>query len=136
MHKLSVIPATILILRAHFDRLAGRLGNAKEKVERIKFRYPDVLEFIDAYHGFLLINERKIDAAEELFRKNINSLPNLKNDNQRYIELFCRYFLYARDGDFDWEILLSEAHELRPDSLTKRILILPTKDQVTSSLNA
>lgn len=134
MSSLSSIPATASLLLVYFDRRAGRLQKAKARIDRIKTKYPQVFEFLDAYHGFILINERDIEGALKLFDSNIRSLPEKKDENQRYIELFCRYFLDAGSEDFGWEQIISEAHQLKPDALTKIMLTLPTKDQVISSI--
>ena len=61
MKNLAVIPAVIALLRAYFDRQAGRGAKAKVKIERIQERYPDMFEFLDAYYGFILITERNVE---------------------------------------------------------------------------
>ncbi len=113
MKNLSVIPATIALMRAHFNRTAGKIAKAKVMVEGIQMRYPKTFEFLDAYYGFLLISERDIENASKFFDTNLKNLPENKNDNQKYIELYCKYFLGAGEENFDWEWIISEADQLK-----------------------
>ena len=131
---LAVVPATAMLLRAHFDRLAGRVASAKVRVQKIQAKYPGVFDFLDAFHGFLLISEGDIETALKHFRANMEMLPSEKNDDQRYIELYCRYFLEAGEQNFDWESIILEADRLKPDAFTKKMLVLPTKEQMISAL--
>lgn len=146
MKNLTAIPAVITLLRAYFDRQAGRTAKAKARIEEIQVKYPNMFEFLDAYYGFILITERgdentenyfhSIESAERYFSSNINRLPAEKDDNQRYIELYCQLFLGARKEEFDWGSIIYEAHQLKPDDLTKMFLVMPTRDPVSSSLSA
>lgn len=122
MKRLAVIPGTIALLRAHFDRGAGRVEKAKTRVHEIRLKYLDMFEFLDAFYGFLLIIEGDRKAALRYFDANLRRLPAEKNDNQRYIELYCLYFLGASKENFDWEPIISEAHQLKPDGLIKEML--------------
>ena len=131
--NLAVIPAVVALMRAYFDRQAGRISKAKSRIEAIQMQYPDMFEFLDAYYGFLLINERDIEGAHKSFNANLTKLPDKKGDNQRYIELYCRYFIDAGKEDFDWEAIVTEAERLKPDSLTKRLLVLPSKQRLLNS---
>ena len=117
-------------MRAHFDRNAGNIPRAKTRVQKIQIEYPEEFEFLDAFYGYLLITERNIEEAERHFLANVQSLPVVKNNDQQYVELYCRYFLEASREDFDWRSLVSEAESLKPQSLYKRILPLPTKEQM------
>ena len=146
MKKWAVIAAAVALLRAHFDRHGGRIKKAKARVEKIQAKYPDMFEFLDAYYGFLLILGRgdentqgyfeAIEDAEKHLNANLKSLPDDKNDNQRYIELYCQFLLGARVENFDWEPIISAADKLRPDSLTKALLVLPTRERMSTSQSA
>jgi hypothetical protein len=130
MSRFLVIPGGISLLRAYFDRRAGRLEKAKARVETIKIKYPPFFEFLDAFHGLLLILEDDIEGALKFFEKNIRSLPAEKNDDQRYIELYCRSFLDAGKKDFDWEALVSEANQLNAEDFIKRMLPFPKRERI------
>jgi hypothetical protein len=125
-----IIPATIALMRAHFARNAGKIHSAKAQVQKIQTKYPETFEFLDAFYGYLLIAERDIEEAKRHFIANIESLPAEKNDNQRYVELYCRYFIEAGHESFDWMSIISEARHLKPEPLYKRILPLPTMGQI------
>lgn len=131
--KLLVIPATIALLRAHFDRNAGKIAKAKVRVQKIQIKYPHIFEFLHAFYGSLLIYERNSEEASKYFRTNVKNLPAVKDDNQRYVELYCRYFLEASEDNFDWASLITEAEKLEAELLYKMVLPLPTKEQVVST---
>ena len=132
--KWLLIPATIALLRAHFDRNAGKIPRAKARIQKIQLNYPDAFEFLNAFYGYLLITERNIEEAEKYFLANIESLPAVKDDSQRYVELYCRYFLGAQQENFDWLSLISEAERLKPEPFYMRTLPLPTKEQIEAVL--
>ena len=102
------------LFRALFFAKRGNASRARKEFQTAQARLQAPPDFLDAFEARILMMEGRGDEARFKLTRSMKALGTRRDDNGRYITLYCRHFLEIYDRDGSARARKTEADKLSP----------------------
>ena len=102
------------LLSALFFAKRGNAERARKEFQTAQARLRAQPDFMDAFDARILMMEGRGDDARQKLARSMEALETRRDDNGRYITLYCRHFLELYDRDGSARARKAEADTLSP----------------------
>ncbi|SFO82112.1 hypothetical protein [Qipengyuania nanhaisediminis] len=119
------------LLRALFFAKRGNASRARKEFQTAQARLRAQPEFADAFDARILMMEGRGDDARLKLSQTMKALETRRDDNGRYISLYCRHFLEIYDRDGSARARKTEADTLSPSGHLLQFLPFFSKESIS-----